>query len=121
MPAHPREVDDQAIIADAQTGPVMTPAAHGDQQIVFPAKVDRRDHVGGIDAARDEPGRLSIIAVVNFSGFVVLVVVRPDELPRRLALKPATTVSSNALAALLVSMTFSIIRYPLNAICSRST
>jgi hypothetical protein len=51
---HGREVNDQAIIAGAQPGTVVTPAAHGNQQIVLTAKVDRRDHIGNVDAMRDQ-------------------------------------------------------------------
>ena len=55
----PSEVDDQAAVADTQTGAVVSAAAHCEQQVAFTRIVDCRDHVGDIGAARDG-GRSSV-------------------------------------------------------------
>ena len=71
MPLHPREIDHQAIITGSQPGAVMSTAAHSQQQVVFAAKVDRRDHIGGIDTAGNQPGSLVDHAVVKLASFVI--------------------------------------------------
>jgi hypothetical protein len=46
-----RKVDDQAVIAYAQTAGIMAAAANGNPQIVFPAEMNCGHHVGNMGIA----------------------------------------------------------------------
>ncbi len=73
-----RKVDDQAAIACAKTGAVVATTPHGDQQTLIPREVDRNNHVGNIDAARDDRGTLVDHAVVDRTSRLVIFIARQN-------------------------------------------
>jgi hypothetical protein len=52
-PAHQREIDHQAAVADAVSGGVVPTSAYGDLQRVYPGEVKGPRHVAGIQTAHD--------------------------------------------------------------------
>ena len=64
---HRRQVDDEAIVATAQTRPVMTTAAHRQQQAVLAGDLHGGHDVGDVHAARcrTAPRRTVLIEVAQ--------------------------------------------------------
>jgi hypothetical protein len=63
------------------------PAAHCNQQVVIPTKIDRRHHIGCIYTASDE-GRVFINhSIVNLAHFVVACLAWPDQIPAQTRLE----------------------------------
>ena len=54
-PAHRRQVDHQAVVDATEPGAVVAAAADGDGQAVLAPEVHRRDDVGDVGAAGDQP------------------------------------------------------------------
>jgi hypothetical protein len=54
-------------------------AANGDRQLVFTAEIHGRDHVGCVDAARDQERPLVDHGVIEFPGVVVARIAPPDQ------------------------------------------
>ena len=65
---HCRQVNDQAVIHAAEARPVVAAAADGDAQALVAAKIHRRDDIGGIGAAHDEPRAFVDHGVIEFAG-----------------------------------------------------
>src|SRR5260370_16922811 len=75
---HHREVDDQSIVATAKPWTAVAPAANGEQQTLFAAKVHRGDNVGSVHTARDQAQPLVDHAVVDLARFIVTRVAPAD-------------------------------------------
>lgn len=73
-----RQVDHDPVIACAKTGAVVATASHRDQQTLIPREGDRNDHVGDIDAARDDCGMLVDHAVVDRTSRLVIFIARQN-------------------------------------------
>ena len=69
--AHVAEVDHERVGPDAQAGGVVSSAADGERQAPLPREVDGGDHVGDVDAARDQARATVDAAVVDGAGLVV--------------------------------------------------
>ena len=66
----------------AEAGAVVAAAADGEEQAVVAAEVHRRDDVGDVDAARDQPRPLVDHAVVERARRVVVGVAAVTSRPR---------------------------------------
>ena len=78
-PFHHRQVDDQPVVDAAQAGAVVAAAADGDEKTVVAAEIHRGDHVGDIDALRDEQRPLVDHAVVERASLVVVRIAPRDQ------------------------------------------
>src|SRR5688572_7021505 len=76
---HHREIDDEAIIATAKTGTVVSAAPDGQQQAFFLRKIHRAYNVGHVDAACDQPGPLIDHSVVKSPHHVIVRICWADE------------------------------------------
>ena len=68
---HPREVDHEAPVADAEARAVVAAAAHRQEQLLLAGEVHAGDHVRHVDAPGDQRGLLVDHAVVDLAGRVV--------------------------------------------------
>ena len=59
---HAREVDDQPAVAERAAADVVSASADRDEKVLVAREVDRRDDVRQSGTARDQPGRLSMLA-----------------------------------------------------------
>ncbi|MEZ4505398.1 MAG: hypothetical protein R2848_05855 [Thermomicrobiales bacterium] len=76
---HASQVDDQTVIAGAQSRSVVSTTAHTNRQITFTGELHRRHDIGHIDRLHDERRALVDHAVVDgASGIVVRIVGRDD-------------------------------------------
>src|SRR5688572_30957426 len=76
---HTRKVNHQAVVAGAQTSPIMTSTTYCDQEVLFPAEIDRRDDIGRIGTACNNGRALVDHPVIYFAGLVVVIISRPDD------------------------------------------
>ncbi len=76
---HAAQVDDDAVIAGAQSGGIVTAAAHADGQIVRAGEGHAQHHIGDIDALHDQGGMLVDHGVVDGTGRVISRIVRGDD------------------------------------------
>jgi hypothetical protein len=76
--AQAREVDHQAVVDAAEAGAVVAAAADRRVEALLAAEVDRRDHVGDVDAARDQRGTLVDHPVVEGPRVVVVGIAGAD-------------------------------------------
>ena len=72
------EVDDQTVVAGAQTGPVVTSTADGEEHSLLPGSVDAAYHVVHGAHLSDQRGGLVDHGVVHALGGVVAGIGRPD-------------------------------------------
>jgi hypothetical protein len=77
-----RQIDDETIVAAAETRSVVSAAADRDQEILSAAKVHRRYHVSHVRAARNEARTLVDHAVVKLARLVIAVITRLNRVPR---------------------------------------
>jgi hypothetical protein len=77
--AHRRQVDDQAVVAQAQAPAVVAPAAHGEQQPVLAREAHRRDDVGHVGTAGDQARTLGDHRVEDRARSVVRGIAGLDE------------------------------------------
>ena len=75
-PFHHRQVDDQPVVDAAEARAVVAAAADGDEKAVVAAEIDRCDHVGNIDALRDQQRPLVDHAVIERARLVIVRVAR---------------------------------------------
>ena len=76
---HGPEVDDEAIVAGAETRHAVAAAADGQQDVVRAGEIDRRHHVGRV-AGLDDQSRAAVVhGVVDRSCRVEPIVARPDQ------------------------------------------
>src|SRR5258708_18170896 len=75
-----REIDDQSVIADPQPASIVPAAPDGNEETVLAAKVDRRNDVGHIGAARDQGGALVDHTIVDLACSIVTLITGLDEL-----------------------------------------
>ena len=102
--AHPLlegEIDHEAVIDRAEPGTVVAAAANGDLQALFACEVHGGDHVGGVEAARDEARMLVDHPVVELASLVVAGIVGPMTSPRRLDASSSTCVTALIVITLL--------------------
>ena len=78
-PAHPGQVDHQPVVHAAEPRPVVASAADRDFQAGLPRMADTGDHVGCVQALRDEQRPLVDHPVVERPGLVVRRVVAVDD------------------------------------------
>src|SRR5262249_26693455 len=79
---HQREIDHDAVVADSQTTPVVSAAAHGQQHVSLSGEADDRGNVLRGGTARDQ-GRAPVDhRVVDLPRLVIAGVLRPDQLAR---------------------------------------
>ena len=64
---HPRQVNNEAVVADSQSAAVVAAAADSRQEAAIAAEVHRSHYVGSIDAARDQPRALVDHTVVDLA------------------------------------------------------
>ena len=76
---HHRQIDDEAVVAAAEPGTVVTAAADGEQQALLAGEVHGGDDVGRVDGARDQARALVDHAVVERTNGVVVRVGLADE------------------------------------------
>ena len=84
---HAGQVDDDAAVDGGEAGERVPAAAHGDEEVLAAGEVDRAQDVGDPGAADDERRAPVVGAVPDRSGFVVGVVLGPDELPSQALLE----------------------------------
>ena len=77
---HPGEINHQTAIAERVPGHTVAAAADRQLEALLPGEVDRRDHVGRTEAARNQGGPPVDHAVEDLAGRVVLGVSRPDQI-----------------------------------------
>jgi hypothetical protein len=82
-----RQVDDQAVIADAQACGVVPPATDRNPQAVGFCHPNRGDHVGHIGALRDEPWPAIDHPVINFPRLLIRRILGFDNCAPELAAK----------------------------------
>ena len=80
---HSRQVDHQAAVTGSQAGAVVAAAADRRQQVIFPAKIHGRDHVGHVHATRNQTRALIDHAVVDFARRLISGVRGLDKLSRK--------------------------------------
>jgi hypothetical protein len=78
--AHPREVDDHAVVACGEAGHAVATAADRDDEVVLACETDRRDDVLDPRAPRDKRRAPVCDRVPNDPACVVLAIARLDEL-----------------------------------------
>jgi hypothetical protein len=78
---HRREVDHEPAVDASEPAAAVAAAADGDVEPLAPAEVHRRDHVGGVAAARDQRRPLVDHRVVEPARVVVAVVGRREHRP----------------------------------------
>ena len=71
---HPSQVQDETAVAGSETWDAVTAPAYGEEEILLRGKPHRRDHVGHPDGTDDERGAPVVHGVVDFAGFVVVLV-----------------------------------------------
>src|SRR5262245_53887357 len=76
---HAGKVDDQAIVASTEPGPVMASATHGDGQIVIAPEVDGTHHVGHVDAPRNKRRAAVDHGVVYFASLLIGGIIRLNQ------------------------------------------
>lgn len=76
---HGSEVDDEAIVAGAETRHAVAAAADGQQDVVVTREGHRRHHVGCVDCLDDQAGPAVVHGVVDRSCRVEPIVARPDQ------------------------------------------
>ena len=74
-----RQIDDETVVAAAETRSVVSAAADRDQEILSAAEVHRRNHVGHVRAARNEARTLVDHAVVKLARLVIAVITRLNQ------------------------------------------
>ena len=82
-----RQVDDQTVIAYAESPGIVTTAPDCDEQVVLPADVDGRDNVRHVRTSRDQTGSPVDHAVVNLTGGIVALVVGLDQFTEKARLE----------------------------------
>jgi hypothetical protein len=82
---HLRQIDDEAIIADAQAAGIVAAAADGDAEPILAAEVYRRDNVCHIDAARDDTRSPVDHPVINLASLIIARIARFDNLTAQAA------------------------------------
>jgi hypothetical protein len=78
---NPSQVDDEAVIANAQATGVVTTTSDRNAQSLFSSKMNRADYVGDICAAHDQARSAIDHRVVNLACFVVIRITRLDCAP----------------------------------------
>ena len=59
--AHPRQVDEHAVVAGREARHAVAAAPHGDDEVLFAGETERGDDVRGVQRPDDDAGRRSII------------------------------------------------------------
>jgi hypothetical protein len=77
-PLHQGEINNQPVIATAQSGPVVTAAAYGGEKIILPTKPHGGDHIGYVGTASDQERPLVDHAVVQLAGLLIVLVASLD-------------------------------------------
>ncbi len=76
---HRREVDHEAVVADAMPSGIVPTTANRDLQSVLACELERRGHVVAAETARDHRGPASDERVEPAAGVFVAVVARRDD------------------------------------------
>src|SRR5262245_33553272 len=76
---HRTEVDDEAALAEAMTGRIVTATAHGHAHMVLPGKVDCGDYIGRASAAHDQRRPLVYHRIVDLPSCVIAVIARTEQ------------------------------------------
>ena len=76
---HGRQINDQTVFHAAEARAVMATAADGNAQALVAAKIHRRNDIGDIGAAHDEPRPLVDHGVIEFAGSIIVRVVGAND------------------------------------------
>ena len=80
-----RQVDDQAVVANAESAGVVSAAANRNPQLILSPEANRGHHVGHIGALGDQPRLAADHGVVNLPGALIARVARLNQFTAELA------------------------------------
>ena len=84
---HPRQVNDDAPVANGVTSDVVTATTHGHQELVGASKIDGVDDVGHSSALDDHCGVFVDHPVPNLADLVAVVIAGTEQLPTQARLE----------------------------------
>src|SRR5215831_428450 len=82
-----REIDDQTIIAHAQTTGIVATTTHGNEHVVIATEMDRGDDVGDVSAPHDQARMPVNHAIIDLASRLVASIAGLQELPAQTCLE----------------------------------